>query len=168
MLCFLLNLHYSRAAMRIRKAKETDLPGVTQLWFERIAYLCELDDSIVLAQDAVLRWRRQANRWIDEENPAFFVAEAAGEIVGFVVVRTTEIRPWLQPPRIGEILEMALDLHRPHHGLSSALLEWARSWLRAKDIDILQVEPNAHYPVEEAFWRAQGGKSRSHRFWLKV
>ena len=154
--------------MRIRAAKLTDLQGAAQLWFERIAFLRESDANILLAPDAIRLWRQQAKHWIDEGDYAFFVAESNQEFAGFVVVGTKENLAWLDPPRVGQIVEMVLDLHRPYRGLSSALLERAAAWLRGQNIAVLEVEPNAYYPVEEAFWRAQGGKLRSRRFWLKL
>ena len=154
--------------MRIRRVKQTDLPGAARLWFERIAFLRESDANILLAPDASRLWRKQAQHWIDESDCAFFVAESDGELAGFVVVRTKENRAWLHPPRVGEIVEMVLDLHRPYRGSSSALLERVAAWLRSQNIEVLEVEPNAYYPVEDAFWRAQGGRLRSRRFWLKL
>ncbi len=154
--------------MRIRMAKQTDLQGAAQLWFERIAFLRESDVNILLAPDASRLWRQQAKHWIDEGSCAFFVAEAEKNLAGFVVVRTKENPAWLYPARVGELVEMVMDLHRPYRGLGRALVERVAAWLRAQNIAVLEVEPNAYYPVEEAFWRTQGGKLRSRRFWLKL
>ena len=63
---------------------------------------------------------------------------------------------------------MAVDLHQPHSGLSSLLLEHASEWLRRQGIYTLQVDAPIAYPVETAFWRGQGAKARSQRLWLPL
>ena len=168
MLCFRWNRDEFRVTMRIRMAKTSDLPGAVQLWFERISFLRESDASIVLAPDARILWRQQAMKWIDDDESAFFVAEVDSALAGLLVVRTKDNPAWFLPRRMGELVEIVLDLHRPHRGLSSALVERAAAWLRIQDINILEVEPNAYDPVAEAFWRAQSGRLRSRRFWLKL
>ena len=63
---------------------------------------------------------------------------------------------------------MALELHRPHPGLGSALVERAQDWLRSRDIRVMTVDVPAQYPVEMAFWRAQGGRQRFAQHWLSL
>ena len=154
--------------MRIRSAKETDLAAAAQLWFDRIALLRESDSAIALAPAAMQVWRRQAENWIVDEDFGFFVAVSDSELAGFLVVSAADNPPWLLPKRRGEILEMTMDLHRPSPGLSGALLERAGAWLKARDISVLAVEPSAYYPVEAAFWLAQGAKLRAYRYWLNL
>ncbi len=168
MLCFRIDQDSILINMRIRMAKEMDLGAAAQLWFERIALLRESDANTVLLPDAIYVWQQQAKHWIDDDGYAFFIAESDGKLAGILVVSIKDNVPWLYPPRLGEIVEMVLDLHRPHSRLAGALLERAAAWFRANDLAILEVQPPAHYPVEETFWRAQGGNSRSHKFWLKL
>ena len=168
MLCYRPDLPVTDHAVRIRMAGESDLDTAAQLWFERIALLRETDANIVLAPAAIQSWQRQAKYWIEEDEYAFFVAESDGELAGILVVGISENLPWLQPKRLGSVVQMVLDLHRTRHGLSGALLERAKAWLQAREVAVLEVEPSARYPVEEAFWRAQGGNVRSLKFWLKI
>lgn len=154
--------------MRVRKAMESDLEAAAQLWFERMALVREADANLALAADAQGLWQQAARQWLDCDDCAVFVAEINDALAGVLVVGVKENPPWIYPPRLGEIIEMALDLHHPHSGLGGAMLMRASAWLRANDIDVLEVQPPAFYPVEETFWRAQGGKLRSRKLWLKL
>ncbi len=154
--------------MRIRNANVSDLENAAQLWFERMALLRESDSNIVLAPEAISAWQQRAKVWIEEDEYAFFVAESHGDLAGFLVVEVGENLPWLQPRYLGSVVQMTVGLHRTRYGLSGALLERARAWLQTLEIAVLEVQAPAHYPVEDAFWRAQGGSLRSHKFWLKI
>ena len=154
--------------MRIRLAEERDLAQAAQLWFERMSLLREADPGLALRHEPASIWQDCARGWIDDEGCAFLVAEDDGALAGWLVVATKDNLPWLRPKRLGVIVDMALDLHQRRPGLSSALLERAADWLRARDIAVLEVQPSAYYPVEEAFWRAKGGRLRTSKFWLKL
>ncbi|MCY3781097.1 MAG: hypothetical protein OXG78_12360 [Chloroflexi bacterium] len=154
--------------MRIRLAKESDLATAAQLWFDRIALLQESESFIALVPNAIHIWRGQAMNWIGDDDFGFFLAESDSGLAGILVVSAKDNPPWLLPTRRGEIVEMVMDLHRPYSGLSGALLERAGAWLKAQDIEYLEVQPSAYYPVEEAFWLARGAKLRSYRLWLRL
>ena len=154
--------------MRIRLASELDLEPAAQLWFDRIALLREFDPCIVLAANAVGEWRKRAQKWILDSGCAFFVAETEGELAGFMVVRIMESQPGLSPEKIGTIVDLAVDLHQSHRGMSAALLERAKAWLRLHGVGVLEIQTPAHYPVEETFWRGQGAKLRQRKYWLNL
>ena len=63
---------------------------------------------------------------------------------------------------------MAVDLHETHRGSSEQLLDRAKRWLTAKNVTQLEIDVPARYPVEAAFWRAQGARLRTARHWLEI
>lgn len=157
-----------RDFMRIRQARQSDIAAAAQLWFERMSLLRETDTSRVLAQDAIQAWANQAHLWIKSNEYAFFVGEIHGEIVGLLIVSMRENPSWLLPRQLGVIVEMAVDLHQAHPGLSGALLAQAKAWLKTHGVRLLEIQAPARYPVEEAFWRAQGARTRSSNMWLSL
>ena len=116
----------------------------------------------------MIAWQREAGMWLADEESALFVAEARGELAGYLAVGIRAGEAGLQPASVGRVLSMAVDLHQPHTGLSSRLLEHASEWLRGRGIDTLQVDAPIAYPVEAAFWRGQGAKAVSQRLWLPL
>lgn len=152
----------------VRVAVEADLPRAAQLWQER-AFLLQQSDALQQFQaQPTFDWQRKAKSWLQNDKCAFFVAEVGEHVRAFMVLMIAEGPAGMQPPAVGKVLEMALDLHEPHAGLGSALLEAARTWLKARDIENLVVDVPARYPVEEAFWRAQGGRARYSQHWLTL
>lgn len=154
--------------MRIRLAQETDLGAAARLWFDRLALLQQSNARFQPLPDAVSRWRSAAEAWINAEGCAFFVAVQAGALLGFIVVGAADGPAGRRPERIGVVLEMAVDLHQPQPGLSGSLLASAKTWLRAQEIDILAVDAPSAYPVEAAFWQAQGANPHSTSYWLAI
>ena len=154
--------------MLIRRARAADLEAAAALWYERMAMLRESASWIDFAPDAIDRWRNSAASWIDDDACAFFVAEADGRIIGLAVAAARESSPGLCPGRSGLLMELAVDLHHPHSGLSGRLVEAAKSWLRSNDIRALDVRAPANYPVEDAFWLAQGAELRARQYRLRL
>lgn len=154
--------------MKIRLATLSDLPAAAQLWFDRITLLQQTDARIRLLPDAHGNWSAAAAGWISDERTRFWVAEVCGTLIGFAVVRIEPGLPGLQPHRRGVLLEMVVDLHETHRGMADQLLDRVRQWLAARGAEEIEVDVPARYPVEAAFWRAQGGAACSERFRLTL
>jgi len=154
--------------MQIRLAKSSDMGAAAQLWFDRITLLQQIDPRIKLLPDARENWSAVAIGWTRDEQTRFLVAEHKGTLVGFIVVRIAPGKPGLQPQRRGVLLEMVVDLHETHRGLSDQLLDCAKRWLAAGGATEIEVDAPARYPVEAAYWRAQGGRACSERFRLPI
>ncbi len=152
--------------MQIRPARLSDLPAAAQLWFDRITLLQQTEAGIKLLPDARGEWSTVAAEWTRDEQVAFLAAEQDGKLIGFTVVRIAAGRPGLHPQCRGILLAMAVDLHETYRGLSDLLLDRAKGWLAAMGATQLEVDVPAHYPVEAAFWRGQGGALVSEKLRL--
>ena len=167
-LCYVEREVKIAGSMEIRRARVDDLEAAAALWYERMAMLRESASWVEFAPDAIDRWRVRAKDWINDPDCAFFVAEADGRIVGMAVVTTSEGNPGLYPERSGVLMQLAVDLHQPHSGLSGRLFEAAKTWLRSKGVSNLKVCAPANYPVEDAFWRAQGATLSARQYRLRL
>ena len=154
--------------MQIRLAKSSDVRSAAQLWFDRITLLQQTDRRIKLLPDAREHWSAAATRWTSDERTRFWVAEHRGTLVGFAVVQFAPGEPGMQPHRRGLLLEMVVDLHETHRGLTDQLLDCARRWLAARGAGEIVVDVPARYPVEAAYWRAKGGAACQERFRLPI
>ena len=154
--------------MRIRPAIADDLPAASQLWLER-AYLLQQASRLIQPSDnAREQWLHAAQGWLDADGCAVFVAECGGGLAAVAAVDICKGEIAMQPARLGRLLAFAVDLHEAHPALSSRLLACLREWLRAQGVTTLQIDAPASYPVETAFWRGQGAKLRSNRYWLPL
>ena len=154
--------------MKIRPAQSSDLESASQLWFDRMNLLQQTDWQIKLLPAAKDAWRSKARSWIADETVHFLVSEQGERLIGLIAVGVAEGMPGLHPQRMGVLLDMAVDLHEAHRGLSEKLLDQAKRWLSAKHVTQLEVDAPARYPVETAFWRAQGAELRFERRWLRI
>ena len=154
--------------LAIRFAVEEDLRGAALIWNERASLLQQSDDLQPLNPGRILDWQRQARSWLKNDKCGFFVGEVNKSVSGYMVIMISEGPAGLEPAVVGKVIDMAVDLHEPRPGLSGALLDEARKWLKARDIGYLIVDVPARYPVEEAFWRAQGARLRFNQNWLAL
>ena len=152
--------------MQIRPAQPADARAAAQLWFGRMTLLQQTDPRIQFAPDALALWSAAALKWIGDDEVCFLVGEKNGMLIGFAVVGIAPGEPGLHPPRRGLLLEMAVDLHATHRGLSDQLLAHAKRWLDSMGITQLEIDAPARYPVEAAFWRAQGAVACAERLLL--
>lgn len=154
--------------MLIRPALASDVPAACRLWRERMALLQQTDPQIQFAPEAEALWSQAAINWIQSDEVGFLVGERQGALVGFSVVGIAPGKPGLQPRRCGLLLEMAVDLHDTHRGLSQELLAHAKRWLAASGITLLAIDAPARYPLEAAFWRAQGATAHTEGLRLRI
>ncbi len=154
--------------MEITLARESDLAAAVALWSERLAILQQSDPHIKPLPAASESWRRQARLWIAAQDCAVFVAKSNGKLLGYLALKVADGPPGLYPTHIGVVIDMAVGLHQAHPGLSRKLLERGKTWLRSLDIEYLEINAPARYPVEEAFWRGQGAQLRSNKYWLQL
>ncbi len=154
--------------LAIRYAVEADLKQAALIWRERAALLQQSDDLQQLNPEGLLAWQRQARSWLKQDHCGFFVGEVKEVLSGYMVVTICAGPAGLEPAALGKVVDMAVDLHESHPGLGGALLDAARQWLKAHDIGYLTVDVPARYPVEEAFWRAQGARLRFNQNWLAL
>ena len=152
----------------VRQAVEADLPQAAALWRDRIAILQQTDRHCRPTSDSRADWLECARVWLIDERTEFLVAFADATMAGYMVVTVAAGLPGQDPDRVGKVLDLAVDLHRSHPGLGRALLRRARDWLQSRDIRVMTVDVPAHYPVEMAFWSAQGGRQRIAQFWLEL
>ncbi len=157
-----------KSHLTIRYAVEADLRQAGQIWNERAALLQQTENMPPLKPPQPRAWQRQAQTWLKTAHCGFFVGEAKQLVCGYMVVKICAGPAGLQPATIGKVIDMAVDLHQSQPGLAGDLLDAARQWLLVRDIAYLTVDVPAAYPVEEAFWRAQGARLRYKQNWLAL
>lgn len=154
--------------LTIRCALEEDLQQAAFIWSARASLLQQTDDLLPLNPERILDWQQQARTWLKSDKYGFFVGEMNERISGYMAIQTSVGPPGLGPAVVGKVVDMAVDLHESRPGLAGALLDEARDWLKARDIPFLIVDVPARYPVEEAFWRAQGAHRQFNQHWLAL
>lgn len=156
--------------LTVRAATATDLPQLAQLWYDKMALHQQVSKHVRLAPDAGSRWQSEAAMWLQDNQTAFFVAQAAEketEPVGYIVVKITPSLPGTLPEQIGDIRDIALDLHNYHGGLGRQLFRAAQAWLSERGVQHVVASTPTYSAVEQAFWRSLGMTEWTNTLWMK-
>ena len=154
--------------MEIMPAQASHLAAAAELWHRRASLRQQSDAFCQLAREPKAAWRSRALGWLHDPESALFVAVDGPGMIGYLAVAVAEGWPGENPRRIGRLLDVAVDLHQPHRGLSAGLLSRACDWLRGKNAGALTIDVPAREAVEQAFWLAQGAAPRFNQHWLRL
>ncbi len=137
--------------MRLRPASENDMPQLAQLWDEYRMLLCQSNPrfEVVLLEHDI--WLQQTGAKLNSPEWMVAVAEADDGLAGFIIASP-------MGDHTGLIESLVLDAHRYHGGLGRKLVKTACTWLAQQGAKRAFVRVPRHYAVEQAFWRALGGR----------
>jgi ribosomal protein S18 acetylase RimI-like enzyme len=122
--------------MIVRSFQPSDLPR-----------LSEIDRSCF--SPGIAYSREELAGFIGHRSSSTWVAEADGEVVGFVVASR-------QPPRVGHIITIdVVDAWR-RRGVGSALMEVAESWARKAGLGLMYLETAENNLAAQRFYEARG------------
>jgi Acetyltransferase (GNAT) family len=155
-------------AITIRRAQPSDLPQLSDIWYEKMVVQQQLDQRFTLAQAARQKWLEYATLCLVDIQCVLWVAEHNTQLAGYMIACLQDSPPGLLPEKIACITDVALDIHNPQPGLGQQLLLAARSWFAEQDVQIIIVHVPHRQVVDQAFWRAQGATEWMDLMWLKL
>ena len=141
--------------VRIRRFREEDrerLKEITREAFDGVS----IDQNIerLFGVIAGMRWYERKWRDIDADcdaNPeGVFVAEADGEVVGYITTRID------RQTRIGRIMNFAVSPRHQRKGIGSKLLERALEYLREEGMEFVRIETLEQNEVCKRFYPKLG------------
>jgi GNAT superfamily N-acetyltransferase len=115
----------------VRKAGRRDLAALHALWRSRREQEAKLDPRLAPSTDADAVAREHRAVILADPRTAFFVADAQGEVVGFVHAQIDANDPAYEPARYGTIVDLFVREDRRAEGTAAALLESCKEWLRS-------------------------------------
>jgi ribosomal protein S18 acetylase RimI-like enzyme len=100
-----------------------------------------------------------------DEQTGFFVAEAAGELVGHVhvIVRDTPPVPVLKPRRFANIDEIVVTVAYRGRGVGHVLMRQAEAWARANGATAIELGVYEFNREAQEFYRGLGYTTFSRR-----
>lgn len=143
--------------VRIRRATGDDREAVGQLWLELMTHHAGLDpDAFSLADDALAQWHEIFEARMADENSLLLVAEAEGQVVGFIKGSVREEYPVLAGGSYGYLGETSVTARYQRQGVGRRLYEALAAWFRERGISEVRLQVSSYNPVSDAFWRAMG------------
>ncbi len=144
----------------VRAARVEDTDAVAALWKRLVDYHRELDlDLPPATADGPQRYARSLAERIGDSHTRTFVAEANGQIVGYVLGVLVDFAPEMfeQEPS-GFLADIYVDEAYRRAGVGRRLVHKLTDWFRSQDIPYYEWHVAARNPEGVKFWKAMGGR----------
>lgn len=148
----------------IRQARRSDEAALGRMWYELLRAQGELDARFTPSEDALERWRNDFRSWLERLSRRIYVAEADGEVRGFVTAEQ-----WAPPPvfddRPGVFINelyVAPDYRRA--GIGTRLVDAVKEWAEELGVHQVRAAVVARNEGGAAFWRSIGAEAVSQTF----
>jgi ribosomal protein S18 acetylase RimI-like enzyme len=156
------------AQVNIRRAKLADLESVLDLWAEMMAFHAQLDARFRPTPDGHEHFASILQDWMSDDRCHVLVAEADGQLVGYIIGRLSENAPVLQPPLYGHVSDICMAPAWRRKGIARRLFASLRNWLEQQGATTVQLHVAAQNPIAQAFWRRMGFWPFMTRMWLDL
>jgi ribosomal protein S18 acetylase RimI-like enzyme len=144
----------------IRPMTESDATSIAGLWESLVVYHQALDDALPgAAPNGSGRYTKRLLQHLDDDYTRAFVAEADGEIVGFILGMIVDLLPdiFAQEPG-GFLADIYVDTAYRRNGIGRHLVESLMAWFREQGATHFDWHVAAHNPDALAFWHSLGGR----------
>jgi ribosomal protein S18 acetylase RimI-like enzyme len=155
----------SRDGFGIRLAREDDYAALGPVFAEAERYHREALPHIFGRPLGAFPPLALFRRWVSEEGSAVFVADDAGDLVGFVTVRanSTPADGILQPRAIAVVDTLAVRCDRRRCGAGRALMEAAHGWAQERRLGQVSLNVWEFNEPGLGFYAAIGYRTVSRR-----
>jgi ribosomal protein S18 acetylase RimI-like enzyme len=150
----------------IRQASRKDVRGILPLWNEMMCHHAALDARFQPTPDGEEYWADVLRSWLRDDDYCVLVADAEGQLVGYIVGMMRENPPVLLPPTYGLVSDICVDPAWRQQGIGRRLFEALKDWFREKELFTVQLNVAHFNPVSQAFWRAMGCQDYMDRLWF--
>jgi ribosomal protein S18 acetylase RimI-like enzyme len=158
----------SMSQVVIRQATRNDVGGILPLWTEMMQYHAALDERFRPAPDGEEHWARILRDWLRADDVCVLVADAEGQLVGYIIGMMRDNPPVLLPPIYGFVSDICVDPAWRQQGIGRRLFEALKDWFRKKELFTVQLNVAHFNPVSQAFWRAMGCEDHMDRLWFEL
>jgi ribosomal protein S18 acetylase RimI-like enzyme len=148
------------AEVIVRPAQREDLDAVARLWESLVEYHRGLDaDLPPAAPQGVRRYARQLLDRLDDPLTRVLVADAGGEVVGYVLGVVVDLAPQMfQQEASGFLADIYVDQAYRRQGVGRALVEALVAWFAQRGLRYYEWHVAARNEESLAFWHSLGGR----------
>ena len=152
----------------LRRATVEDIPAIASLWVEMTAFHAACDARFRPHPDGPDNWTKTLAEWIERDDMAVFVADAAGRVVGYTIAMDRESPPVLLPSRYGFVSDLAVTVSWRRRGVATALLKAAIAWFKERGLPEFRLNVANQNAVSNAFWQSMGLQPYMQLMWSEV
>lgn len=152
----------------IRTGQARDLETVGDLWFELMSLHARLDPRFTVPPQGRASYIRHVHTALRDDNYRLLVAEARGEVHGYVLGYIGQNPPMFPQTRYGFIADLCVTRDWRRHGVGSGLVRAMCQWFRAQGLRNIQLNVAHLNPDSQAFWRKTGCVDYLDHMWLDL
>jgi GNAT superfamily N-acetyltransferase len=156
--------------MMIRSAAQEDLNVIGGLWQSLVAHHMALDAAMPRpASDGAARYADRLAGMLDDPYAQVLVAEADGQVVGYVTAMIAEMRAEMfAEERAGLIADIYVHEAFRGRGIGTALVNAINDWFRLRGAAYVEWFVAAHNEAARGFWQRVGGRDVMVRMRLEL
>jgi GNAT superfamily N-acetyltransferase len=155
--------------IQVRPAQTADAPSLYQSWMAARQYYANHDARLVLAPISESEFAVGLRTTVERPDAQIFVAEAEGEVIGFVSMAVARNVPDRLPEVYLNLGYLYVDPRHRRAGVARQLVAALRTWANTLDgvahveMAVLEGDPDA-----AAFWEAMGFRPYLRRVWAAL
>jgi diamine N-acetyltransferase len=149
----------------VRVASETDYAALGPVFTEAERFHRDALPHVFRPPPGLFPPAPLFRQWVNSPHSAVFVAEDAGDLVGFVTLRTDSAPPGeiLQPRDFAVVDLLAVRSDRRRHGIGRSLMEAAHSWAAERRLGHVSLNVWEFNQPGIAFYQALGYQTVSRQ-----
>jgi ribosomal protein S18 acetylase RimI-like enzyme len=152
----------------IRKANESDLNGMIELWKDFMDYHIAFDRFWTRSDHGHESAYNYIKSILDEDNVQVLVASMGNRIIGYQISQILEHPPVLQKTRYCLVNDIAIDDKYRGRGIGSEMFEEVKKWAKQKGVDRMELQVASGNEKAIRFYEKQGMKPYSLHMYLTI
>lgn len=154
--------------IQYRPATARDMESILRLWGAMMDYHMDNDERIQLAPGALNAYRSYVSYQLNQDDSFVHVADAQGEVIGFILISISRNLPMFEPPYYGYLSDLTVGTPWRRRGIGRELVQRGCDWLKRRNVTTVQLQYYDFNRSGESFWRAAGFKPYYTRMWLDI
>ena len=157
----------------VRRARNADQERLGRLWLELLEQQAALDDRLVVAGDALERWRNDYRVWLSDETHRLFVVEQeeagpAPALAGFAAAHRRGVPPIYEAAAEVYLSELYVHPDVRRQGLGTRLAQAVRDWAEELSADRIRLGVLAANEAAQLFWAQQQATPFTHTLTIEM
>ena len=142
----------------MREANRKDVPAIAALWKEMMDLHRTFDARFEFAPNVMREVERHLVATIRSSGGRVFVAEAQGQVVGYILGEVHIRKPIYPPGTYGFISDLSVTAAWRRQGIGRALVETLMAWFKRAGVTAVELFVAEANPVSQQFWERMGFK----------
>jgi ribosomal protein S18 acetylase RimI-like enzyme len=154
----------------IRQATQADYPGLCELFAEVDIYHSQAVPHVFRPTDGPARTPEYIADILANENSRLFVAESAGQVIGFIQVdiREAPVHPIMTPRRYAKVDSLVVGKDFRRSGIGQSLMKRVHQWACERGVHEVELNVWEFNQGAIALYEKLGYKTAVRRMWTTL